>query len=182
MEVGFKFMAKKEANLLVTFDPTHIESAKKEILDLLKEIKEKAEILTADDGVAEIVVKDARKAVAELEKLAKKNIERFAHTMHWTPIDTWTKNNIADIQKALKEFEKKIGEKEAWKMELKTRKLKEKPDEIKLILKLTEVIDRKNVDLQKPEKIVKVEIIGNKAGLALLKKNELLNISKLRQK
>jgi len=173
---------KKEANLLVTFDPTHLESAKKEILELLKEIGEKADILDAGEGIAEIAVKDARKAVASLEKLAGKNIEKFLHTSHWIPIDTWTKNAVADIQKELKKYESMIDEKEAWKMELKTRKLKERPDELKLILKLTEVIDRKNVDLEKPEKIVKVEIIGNKAGLALLKKNELLNIGKLKQK
>lgn len=171
----------KRANLLVSFDPTHLESAKKEISDLMKEIKEKADILVADNGIAEVAVSDARKAVASLEKLAKKNIEKFAHTSHWIPIDTWTKNAVADIQKELKKVESMIGEKEAWKMELKTRKLKEKPDELKMILKLTEAIDRKNVDLDKPEKIVKVEIIGNKAGISLLKKNELLNIAKLKQ-
>lgn len=175
-------MAKKEANLLVTFDPTHIESAKKEILELLKGIKEKAEILTADEGIAEVLVGNAKKAVAELEKIAKKQLDKFVHTMHWIPIDFWTKNSTEDIKKSLKNFVKDIGKDEAWKMDLKTRKLKEKPDELKLILKLTEVIDRKNVDLEKPEKIVKVEIIGNKAGLALLKKNELLNIPKLRKK
>lgn len=175
-------MAKKEANLLVTFDPTHVESAKKEISELLKEIKEKAKVLSAEEGIAEIIVSDARKVISSMEKLARKNIEKFAHTSHWIPIDLWTKNAIADIQKELKKFEGKIKEKEAWKMELKTRKLKEKPDELKLILKLTEAINRKNVDLEKPEKIVKVEIIGTKAGLALLDKNELLNIAKLRQK
>ena len=174
-------MAKKEANLLVTFDPTHIESAKKEIAEMLKSIKEKAEILTAEEGLAEVSVGNARKAVAELEKIAKKDLEKFPHTMQWIPIDIWCKNAIADMQKHLKGFEKDIGKDERWKMELKTRKLKEKPDELKLILKLTEVIDRKKVDLEKPEKIVKVEIIGNKAGLALLKKNELLNIARLKQ-
>jgi tRNA(Ser,Leu) C12 N-acetylase TAN1 len=62
-------------------------------------------------------------------------------------------------------------------MDLKVRKVKEKPDEIKLILKLTEVIDRPKVDLQNPDKIIKVEVIGNKAGLALLGKDELLNVA-----
>jgi len=172
---------KKDANLLVTFDPVHLESAKKEILEILKELKEKA-VPKIDDGFAEVAVSDARKVIANLEKIAKKSSEKFAHTMHWIPIDVWAKNTVEDIQKELKKLEKGIGIKEAWKMELKTRKLKEKPDELKLILKLTEAIDRKNVDLDKPEKIVKVEIIGNKAGLALLKKDEVLNLVKLRQK
>lgn len=173
---------KKEANLLVTFDSGHLESAKKEILNLFDEVKEKADILKMDEGIAEVAVGDARKAISALGELAKKGIDKFTYTTHWIPIDSWVKNTVADIQKKLKEFEAGIGKEEPWKMELKTRKLKEKPDEVKLIVKLTEVIDRKKVDLEKPEKIIRVEIIGNKAGLTLLKKNELLNISKLKQK
>jgi tRNA(Ser,Leu) C12 N-acetylase TAN1 len=174
-------MAKKEANLLVTFDPSHLESAKKEILDLLKETKEKAEFLNLDSGFAEIAVGNAKKAVSNLEKIAKKSIQKFNYTMQWIPIEKWCENKIEDIKKNIKGFVKDIGENEKWKMELKTRKLKEKPDEIKLILKLTEAVDRKKVDLNEPEKIIKVEIIGNRAGLALLKKNELLNVAKLKQ-
>lgn len=173
---------KKEANLIVTFEPSHLESAKKEISELLKEIKEKATIIKIDEGFAEVLVKDARKTLASLEKLARKDIEKFKATMHWIPIDSWTKNNVKDIQKELKKLEKEIGVKEAWKMELKTRKMKEKPDELKLILTLTEAIDRKNVNLDKPQKIVKVELIGNKAGISLLKKGEILNLIKLREK
>ncbi len=175
-------MAKKEANLIVTFEPSHLESAKKEIEEMMKAIKEKADIIEADEGVAELSVKDAKKAVEKIGALAKKNIDKFLYTMHWIPIDKWVKNSVADMQKSLKEFEKGIKIDERWKMDLKTRKLKEKPDELKLILKLTESIDRKKVDLEKPEKIVKVEIIGNRAGLSLLKNSELLNLAKLRQK
>ncbi len=175
-------MAKKQANLLITFDPSHVESAKKEILELLKETKEKADFLKVDAGFAEVVVKNAKKAVSELEKLATKDIGKFNYTMQWVPIDKWCKSTVEDMKKNIKSFVKDIGENEKWKMELKTRKLKEKKDEIKLILKLTEVIDRKEVDLKEPEKIIKVEIIGDKAGLALLQKNELLNLAKLRQK
>lgn len=176
-------MAKKEANLLVSFDPTHLEVAKKEIEGLLKEVKEEAKILTATDGLAEVLVKDSRKAIKQLQKIAKSSLDKFIHTMSWIPIDTWVKNSIKDIKKKIKGFVKEIGEKEKWKMELKTRKVKgKKPDEIKLILKLTEVVNRKKVDLEKPEKIIKVEMIGNKAGLSLVKPEDILNIAKLRQK
>lgn len=175
-------MAKKEANLLVTFEPSHIESAKKEISEMLREVKEKADFLAVGDGFAEVIVGNAKKAVSELEKLARKSVEKFNYTMQWIPIDKWCKNAMEDLKKTVKGFVKDIGENEKWKMELKTRKLKEKPDEIKLILKLTEVVDRKKVDLNEPEKIIKVEIIGTKAGLSLLKKNELLNLAKLRAK
>jgi tRNA(Ser,Leu) C12 N-acetylase TAN1 len=174
-------MIKKEANLIVTFDPSHSESAKKEISELMNEIKQKFEILDIEDGVAEIMCEDPRKAISKLENKAKRNLHEFHQTNHWIPIDFWTKNSIPDIQKKLKEIEKLIKVREKWKMEIKTRKVKEKPDELKLIIQLAESIDRKNIDLDKPNKIVRVEIIGNKVGLSLLSKKDMLNIPKLKQ-
>lgn len=168
----------KEANLLVTFDPTHQESALKSIKELLNGVKEKADVIKADGGVAELVVKDAKKAVKQLSSIADKEAEKFARTFHWIPIDKWCKATVEDMQKNIKDFVKEIKQNEKWKMDLKVRKVKEKQDDIKLILKLTEVVDRPKVDLQNPEKIIKVEIIGNRAGLALLGKDELLNAVK----
>ena len=167
-----------EANLLVTFEPTHADSAKKEIESLLSEVKEKAKILKADEGLAEISVKDAKKAVKALNVMAKKNKERFSHTFHWIPVEKWCKATIPEMQKAIKELQKNISAKEKWKMDIGRRKtdLHEK----ELILKLTEVIDKTNVDLKNPDKIFKVEIIGNKAGISVLDKEELLNTAKLK--
>ncbi len=171
----------KEANLLVTFDPTHLESAKTEIANLLKKVKEEANVLKAEEGLAEVIVKDAKKAIKELAGIAKKDVAQFAHTFQWVPIEKWCKATVVDMKKNIKGFVKDIGKDEKWKMDLKTRRVKEKTDEIKLILKLTEVVDRQKVDLKNPEKTIKVEIIGNKAGLALLGKDELLNIAKLKE-
>lgn len=171
----------KEANLLVTFDPTHEETALKEISSLLGIVKEKADILKSDEGVAEVLVKDAKKAVKQLSALCKKELDKFAHTFHWIPIEKWCKSEAAEMKKIIAELGKKIKKEEKWKMDLKVRKVKERPDEIKLILSLTEGVDKPNVDLQNPEKTIKVEIIGNKAGLALLGRDEMLNVAKLKE-
>ena len=171
----------KEANLLVTFDPTHQESALKQIEAIFKETKDKFSLIKADEGVAELMVGDAKKTVKQLIGLAKKNSDKFGHTFHWIPIEKWVKSGVADLKKAVKEYEKGIKENEKWKMDLKVRKVKTKPDEVKLIMNLTEDINRQKVDLENPEKIIKIEIIGNKAGLALLGKDELLNIAKYRK-
>ena len=45
-----------------------------------------------------------------------------------------------------------------------------------LIMKLTEVVDKPKVDLDNPQKIIAVQIIGKKAGLALLNKDEILSL------
>ena len=116
----------KEANLLVTFDPTHQESALKVIESLLNSVKEKVSVLKASEGVAELAVKDAKKAVKQLSSMADKEIEKFSHTFHWIPIDKWCKNTVADIQKNIKDFAKDIKQSDKWKMDLKVKKGKGK--------------------------------------------------------
>jgi tRNA(Ser,Leu) C12 N-acetylase TAN1 len=39
------------------------------------------------------------------------------------------------------------------------------------------VVDRRKIDLKKPKKTIKVEIIGTNAGISLLESGELLIIS-----
>ena len=160
------------ANLIVTFDPTHLESAKKEIAEKLAEIKEKGKILKSEDGLAEISVSDAKKAVKALSKVKSE----FQVTNRWIPVEKWCDAKIPAMQKCVKEAAKGITAKDKWKMDLGLHRtdLHQKD----LIIKLTEVIDNPNVDLEKPSKIVKVEIVEKKAGISLLNKDEIFNARK----
>jgi tRNA(Ser,Leu) C12 N-acetylase TAN1 len=164
-----------DANLLVTFDPTHIESVKKEIDERMKDIKEKAKVLKVEEGLAEIKVSDARKVIKALTKLAKKD-ENFQYSKKWSPIDKWCNAKIPDMQKCIKEAAKDLKAKDKWKLDLRVHRAD--VDIRDMIVKLTDVIENKNVDLEKPDKIVKVEIIEKKAGIALLEKEDTLNVSK----
>ena len=170
-----------EANLIITYDHAHAGSAKEEVDKVLKEIKQKAKHLKQDvDGIFNLRVKDAKKIVQQLLKIYRKKKGLFDKTFHWVPIDKWCKATIAEMQKEIKKFNKIIKDKEKWKMDLGKRHTEK--HERDLIIKLTEVINKPKVDLEKPDKIIKVEIIGNKAGIALLGKDELLNIPKLKGK
>jgi len=169
-----------EANLLVTHEPSHIGTAKREVESLMKALKQEAKFLKSDiDGLFNLRVKDPRDIVKKLNKLAKKQIELFDTTFHWTPIDKWCKATVKDMQKTVKGLVKDIKKADKWKMELNKRKTKQ--HERDLIIKLTSVVDRPNVDLKKPNKIIRVEIVGNKAGLSLLGADELLNIAKMKK-
>jgi tRNA(Ser,Leu) C12 N-acetylase TAN1 len=170
-------MAASKTNLIVTFDPTKLESAKSEIAARLAEIKEKPSIAKIGDGLAEVVVKDAKKTVSQLKKIALKDKEKFSSTFNWIPVDVWTTAKIADMQKAVKDIQKGISEKEKWKMDI--GKHKTELHERDLIIKLTEVIDKPNVDLKNPDKIIKVEVIKDKSAISLLKPDELLSVAKL---
>jgi len=159
-----------KANLLVTFDPTHVESAKKEIEEKLSEVKEKGKLLKAEDGLAQISVKDAKKAVKALSKLKK-----FAITNRWIPVDKWTNAKIPDMQKCIKTLSKEISAKDKWKLDLGKHQGAVDIPQRDLIVKLTEVIENPNVDLEKPTKIVRVDIIGKTAAISILNKDEIFN-------
>ena len=170
-----------EANLLITFEPTHAGRAKEEVESLLKDAKEKAKYIESGiQGMFGVAVKDARKIVKKAREEAKKNPEKFSVTYHYTPIDKWCKTDIKEMQKIIKDLAKNIKDKEKWKLNLNKRQY-DKMHSKELILKLTELIEKPNVDLDKPDKIIQVEIIGNKAGLALLGKDELLDLSNFRK-
>ncbi len=166
-----------EANLVVTYDPAHAGKARDEVSAILDGAGVKPQFLESDvEGVFLLNIKTPKEVTKKLN--AKANAKKFTHTFHWVPIDKWVSSKIPDMAKAMKEIDAKIKAEESWKMELSKRNYKgETP---KLIMQLTENINKKKVDLKNPQKIVKVEIIGKKAGIALLDKSEYLDVPKLK--
>ena len=169
-----------EANLLVSFDPVHQESAKAEIEALMKEIQETVKILKVEEGLAELSVKNARKVIKSLAKISGKDISKFKYTFNWWPVDEWCKSGIADMQKCIKKLQGAIKKEEKWKMDLAKRKTTKDYGK-DIIIKLTDVVDKPKVDLKDPDKIIKVEITGNKTAISILAKDDFLALSKLKE-
>jgi len=166
-----------ETNLLVTFDPVHKESAKAEIEALMKEIGKKVGIVSVEDGMAELSVDNAKKTIKSLADLCKKDNTKFNYTYNWWPVDKWCKSDLEGMQACIKELEKGIGKEEKWKMDFAKRKTTQKyPKDI--IIKLTDVVDKPKVDLKNPDKIIKVEVIGDRAAISLVTSDEILNVPK----
>jgi tRNA(Ser,Leu) C12 N-acetylase TAN1 len=167
-----------DANLLVTFDPNHSGKAKEIVEAVLKEAGEAADFLESKiDGLFLLKVSDAKVAVKKLVDLCKKDKSKFKGTFKFVPIEKWTSSKIEDIQAAIKELQEGIGAEEKWKMDLGKRQTEH--HEKDLIIKLTDPIDRPNVDLKDPAKIMKVEIVGKDTGVSLLTPDELLDTQKI---
>jgi len=167
-----------DANLLVTFDPTHEISAKREVFAVLE--KEKPKFMKSGvEGAFLLRVKNAKNAISALKKKAKKNQSLFKYTYKWTPIEKWCSSSVAVMAKNVAAYDRKIGKNEKWKMELNKRS--HEGSETEIIMKLTEKISKTKVDLKKPEKIIHVEILKKKAGLSLLTPDEQLNTHDFRK-
>ena len=168
------------ANLLITFDPNHAGSAQTEVVAVCDRVGIKPQFLKSDvEGLFKIKAADAKKLVKQLRELCYGEPELFSATFHYVPIEKWCSSKLEDMKKVVKTFVPGIGAQERWKMQLNKRHFEGESTEI--ILKLTEVVERSNVDLTSPEKIIQVEIIGNQAGVSLLKPDEYLNVPKMKQ-
>lgn len=167
-------------NLIVTFDPTHVGTAQNELNEVLKKIGEKPRIEASEvEGLFKVAVSDARRVVGRLRELCKADPNLFVATHHYTPVDVWCKSDVAQMQKNIKPLALGIGASEKWKMSLNKRRW-DKSGATELIIKLTEVIERENVDLTSPQKIVQVEVIGKEAGISLLTPKELFDVAEIK--
>jgi len=162
-----------EANILVTFDPSHAGKAK----DVIKAMMPEAQILETLDGAALLSAKDPKASVKRLAELCKDSPAKFEHTFHWVPVEMWCAADINDMQDAMKEIDKKIDKNKTWKLEVNKRSFRMHMTE--LIEKLAEHINKPKVDLKRPEQIVHVEIVGDKAAISLLHRDEIFNVKKI---
>ena len=110
-----------------------------------------------------------RCALTRVLELGKKKVEKLNYSFHWWSVDEWCKAEIKDMQKVIAKLEKDIKASEKWKLEFTKRKT-DKDYGKDIIFKLTEVVDKPKVDLKNPDKIIKVEVIGNKAAISLIGK------------
>jgi len=167
-----------KANLLVTYDPTHLSRAKEEVITLLEGLGVKGNFLKSEvGGVLKLKTTNPKGIVKSLVSLYKKKPGNFKNTYRWIPIDKWCKSELSSMNRTVKKFVKDIKENESWKMDLEKR-LYNKYHTTELITELTKPVNRMKVNLNNPKKIIKVEIIGKHAGFALLNKNEMLKASK----
>lgn len=168
-----------EANLIVTYDPTHAGKSQEEVKELLEEHGGAEFLESGFEGVFLLHTKtDPKKIVKKLSDACKEEPYKFKHTFRWIPVDRWCDSKLDEMSKAMKDIDAKIGEHESWKLDLGKRGYE--GDTMGLIMKLTEHINKPNVNLKSPDKIVKVEIVGDRAGIALLNADEYLNIAKMK--
>lgn len=169
---------KGRANMIVTFDPNHRGTAEFEVREVLKQVGEKPQIgQTEVEGLFKVAVSNARAAAAKIRSLCGKNPNLFAVTHHYTPIDNWCQSDVSAMQKLIRAASSGIGQSEKWKMGLNKRHW-DQLEGVKLIIKLTDVVERKHVDLDNPDRVIQVEIIGKEAGVALLTPKDIVDIAK----
>lgn len=172
----------QDYNMLVTFHHNEKMKAEEEVANRIKEAGLVLEDLM-ESGVAGLllvrVTGDGKEAVKKLRGFAFRFPEQFHYTHHWTPVEEWVSSEPEAMVSAAQTFGSRICEGDRWRLDLEKRHYTGGPS-LDLIKMLTEPIDAGTVDLEDPELILKVEIIGGFAGFSLVSEEEVLDINDVR--
>ncbi len=172
----------RDYNILVTFHHNSKAKAEEEIAQRIKENDLFLEDMMESSVSGLVLLRvtgDGKAAVKRLRAFAMRFPELFQHTHRWIPIEEWVSSDPEAMVGAASRFGERIGEQDRWKLELHKRQY-EGGSNLDLVKMLTDPIQKGIVDLEQPEVVLKVEIIGDYAGFSLVSEEEHLDINQLR--
>jgi tRNA acetyltransferase TAN1 len=168
----------KEFNLLVTTTRGNEDNACSEIWYLLKEIgDEKAEV--DKTGVSGLIAAKTSlnpfEVIAKFREILRERPYEFRYSLRVIPIERVVKTSLEEIQKVADELASKIGENETFRVTVEKRFTEISTRDI--IEAAASKIERK-VDLENPDKILLIEVVGSLTGISVIKPDDILSVTK----
>ncbi len=118
-----------------------------------------------------------KKVILKIKKIQERNPKFFQYILKIIPVDFICETNTNTIKQMINNtYKKYIDEKDSFKILLK-RRHHEKIERTKFIEIIANSINNK-VDLGNPDKIIRIEVLGNITGISFLKKNEIVKIDR----
>ncbi len=165
-------------NLLATTWRRNEENACSELRYLLEEIGDSAPTVDKTGIAGLITAKTAFNPFDAIEKLRKILHERpyeFRYTLRIIPVEKVVYTDLDEIQQAASELGSKIGADETFRVTVEKR-FTETPTQ-GIIEAAAANIERK-VNLNNPDKILLIEVVGRLTGVSVIKPEEILAVMK----
>jgi len=166
-------------SLLVSCSWGAYTKAKEEITTVLTALGDEKPIVkrTVAEGIMGVKTRlDPRELIRGLRALFEKNPFLLQHTLKWVPVDLWIYSDMDSMKEAVLALRNKIQAGERWRMTVEKRRYT-RYHKIEIIRELAELIDEK-VDLENPEKILRIDILGKYAGVSVLTPQEIFSVAK----
>ena len=166
-------------NLLVSCSWSAYKRAREEILEILRRLGDEEPLVkrTAARGIIGVRTKiDSREVIQKLRALFDEDPLLLQHTLKWVPIDLWTSSTLDSMKEGVTRLKSKIHAGERWRMTVEKRRYT-RYHKIDLIRALADLIDEE-VDLENPDKILQIEIIGKYAGFSVLTPQDIFSVAK----
>ncbi|MFX0081335.1 MAG: THUMP domain-containing protein [Candidatus Hodarchaeota archaeon] len=121
---------------------------------------------------------DAKKVILKIQQILKKDPHFFQFILNIIPIDFICETNIKILANLIQENSKTyIKEGDSFKIVLKRRK-HEKIERNNAIERIANRINNK-VDLENPDKVIRIEVLGNFCAVSFLKRDDIIKIGNL---
>jgi len=168
----------RDFNLLVTTSRGNEDECCSELWYLLGEIGDSAPIIDKT-GVAGLVavktVLNPFEAVEKLRQILRERPYEFRYTLRVIPIEKVVRTDLGEIQRTATELSSKISENETFRVTVEKRFTETSTRDI--IEAAAANIERK-VDLNKPDKILLIEVVGGLTGISVIKSDDILAVIK----
>jgi len=167
-------------NLLVSCSWDNYGEAKGEITQLLGRLCDKNPYVrrTIAGGIIGVKTRlDSREVIRGLREIFDQDPLVIQHTFKWVPVDLWAPSDIDSMKEGVTQLKDRIKKGEKWRMTIEKRRYTQR-HKIDIIKEIAELINEK-VDLENPDKILRIDIIGKYAGISVLEPREIFSMSKL---
>lgn len=153
-------------------------SAEFKEIALLSGIRKVSLERSAYDGVVEVDVENPKGVLSFLTEYVRSEPFRVRFIMRVIPVDKVVDTKMEDITRAVKELSEVIGNGETFRITIEAR---DSPySNLELINAVADIVDRK-VSLEKPDKVVFIQVFGEYTGLSVMTPDEIVSISKLKR-
>ena len=166
-------------NLLVSHKWRESFQAKQEIKNFLERFGDKEAIAEKTTARGILGVKTSlnnREVIAKVRELFKQNPLEINFTLKWVPVDHWCDSNMEQMKEVIEKIKSEIKPGETWGMEVEKRRFTEMHTQ-EIIDKLAPLIKEK-VNLENPNKIVRIDILGKRTVITILQPEEIFSIVK----
>jgi len=167
-------------NLLVTTSRGNEEDLCSEIWYLLREMGDEAVQVEKTGVTGLITVKttlDPFDAIEKLRDILEKCPWEFRYTLRVIPIERVVRTDLGEIQRAVAKLASKIGQSETFRVTLEKRFTDLSSQEI---IEAVAVNVERRVDLENPDKIILVEVVGRLTGISVIQPKGVMSVMKER--
>jgi tRNA acetyltransferase TAN1 len=168
----------KDFNLLISTSRGNERNACSEVWYLLGELGDKDAKVDITPVIGLIVAKTSLNPLEVINKLKvilKERPWEFRYILKVVPIEIVIPAKLDELMKISLSLIERIGKDEKFRITVEKRHTS--LSSMDVIKAIADGIDRK-VDLKNPDKIILVEIIGNLAGISVIKPTDVLSVEK----
>jgi tRNA acetyltransferase TAN1 len=165
-------------DLLVSYSWHHFRQARQEVLRILEGFGDASALLekTPVWGIAVLHTSlDNRQVIAQCRRLHEADPGAFQWAVKWHPVDYWCPTELDAMREVIQgRIKTRIGEDETWAMKVEKRRWQQYHTS-KIIDHLAAGMER-TVNLDHPDWIVWVDVVGRETAISLLRPTEIFSL------